>query len=240
MSDFTDNCFKLFNLNSKASQQELEIAYDVLTKTAIDNEQMKEYRFAFEYLMTNFYNVVSSEDDDLTTEEQKSEAYQTIIETAPIPVQNSLEEICSLLGEELQERVKALFAIQQVNLSMFITNLVKLKRKFLWFSFWLKSDMTKIFRDCCLNELQYATATFDMDYPDILMDSKIISLQQSLGGLAESYTKEPLICPKFEVKNSKLGVSCYVTLEVNHMVMLEDYLQNKANLWKCNLNMVRI
>lgn len=240
MSDFTDNCFKLFNLNSKASQQELEIAYDVLTKTAIDNEQMKEYRFAFEYLMTNFYNVVSLDDDDLKTEEQKSEAYQTIIESAPIPVQNSIEEISSLLGEELQERVKALFAIQQVNLSMFITNLVKRKRKFLWFSFWLKSDMTKIFRDCCLNELQYVTATFDMDDPETLRESKITSIQESLKGIAESYTKEPLICPKFEVKNSKIGVSCYVTLEINHMVMLEDYLQNKANLWKCNLNMVRI
>lgn len=240
MSDFTDNCFKLFNLNSKASQQELEIAYDVLTKTAIDNEQMKEYRFAFEYLMTNFYNVVSLDNDNLTTEEQKSEAYQTIIESAPIPVQNSIEEISSLLGEELQERVKALFAIQQVNLSMFITNLVKRKRKFLWFSFWLKSDMTKIFRDCCLNELQYVTATFDMDDPETLRESKITSIQKSLKGIAESYTKEPLICPKFEVKNSKIGVSCYVTLEINHMVMLEDYLQNKANLWKCNLNMVRI
>lgn len=246
MSGFTDNCFKLFNLNNKASQKELEIAYDVLTKNISDDELMKEYRFAFEYLMTNFYGAVSSgtDEEDISgvskEEQKKQEAYETIVNSSPIQVKNSIEELSSLLGDELLDRVKALFAIQQVNLSMFITNIYKRKRKLFGLSFWLKQDMVKIFEECCLNELQYATATFDIELPDIIFDSKISAIQESIKGIAESYIKEPLICPRFDVKNTKFGVSCYITLEINHMTMLEDYLQNKAKLLECNLNMVRI
>ena len=64
-----DECFKLFKLDSRASQKELELAYEVLTKGKND-VQLRAYRLAFEFLMTDFYKVVDVKTETDTPEVQ--------------------------------------------------------------------------------------------------------------------------------------------------------------------------
>ena len=63
--DLTDACFEILHLDKRATQKEVEIAYEVLSqdKKSTD-EQIRDYRTAFEYLMVNFFNTVKLEDDN--------------------------------------------------------------------------------------------------------------------------------------------------------------------------------
>lgn len=240
--DLTDACFEILHLDKRASQKEVEIAYEVLSqdKKSTD-EQLRDYRTAFEYLMVNFFNTVKLKDD--SNEEYKEQstseiAYSQIIEQVPYEIKDSIDELSTLLGEELNDRVKALLAVQNINLSMFITNIYKFKKKIFNFIFWTKKDMLKVFQNCCLNPLLYSTATFEVNYP--VKDDKVKELQKSIINISKTYKKESYLCPVFDVKKTKYGVDAYVTLEANQMNMLKVYLKNKSVQWDCNLNFVEI
>ena len=240
--DLTDACFEILHLDKRATQKEVEIAYEVLSqdKKSTD-EQIRDYRTAFEYLMVNFFNTVKLKDDsDEEYKEQSTSeiAYSQIIEQVPYEIKDSIDELSTLLGEELNNRVKALLAVQNINLSMFITNISKLKKKIFSFIFWTKKDMLKIFQNCCFNPLLYSTATFEVNYP--VKDDRVKDLQKSIINISKTYKKESYLCPVFDVKKTKLGVDAYVTLETNHMNMLKVYLKNKSVQWDCNLNFVEV
>lgn len=240
--DLTDACFEILHLDKRATQKEVEIAYEVLSQDKKSTDkQIRDYRTAFEYLMVNFFNTVKLEDDD--NEEYKEQsaseiAYSQIIEQVPYEIKDSIDELSTLVGEELNNRVKALLSVQNINLSMFITNIYKLKRKIFNFTFWTKKDMLKIFQNCCFNPLLYSTATFEVNYP--VKDDRVKDLQKSIVNISKTYKKESYLCPVFDVKKTKLGVDVYATLETNHMNMLKVYLKNKSVQWDCNLNFVEI
>lgn len=240
--DLTDACFEILHLDKRASQKEVEIAYEVLSQDKKSTDkQIRDYRTAFEYLMVNFFNTVKLEDDNNEEygEQSTSEiAYSQIIEQVPYEIKNSIDELATLVGDELNERIKALLSVQNINLSMFITNIYKLKRKFLNISFWTKNDMLKIIQNCCLNPLLYSTATFEVNYP--VKDDRVKDLQKSIINISKAYKKESYLCPVFDVKKTKYGVDAYVTLEANQMNMLKVYLKNKSVQWDCNLNFVEI
>lgn len=239
--DLADACFELLHLDKRATQKEVELAYEVLTKDeGVTEAQIRDYRTAFEYLMINFFHAVDTQEEPSEEETPSQEmAYSQIIENAPLDIRNSIDELSTLVGEELNNRTKALFAIQNVNLSMFITNIYKSKRKLFGFSFWTKSDMLKVFQNCCVNPLLYSTATFEMNYP-IYNKKEIKQLQKSIKNLSNIYKKEATICPVFEVEKTELGVDAYVTMETNQMNMLKMFLKNKSEQWDCNLNFVEI
>lgn len=240
--DLTDACFEILHLDKRATQKEVEIAYEVLSQDKKStNAQIRDYRTAFEYLMVNFFNTVKLEDDN--NEEYKEQstseiAYSQIIEQVPYEIKDSIDELSTLVGEELNNRVKALLAVQNINLSMFITNIYKFKKKIFNFIFWTKKDMLKVFQNCCLNPLLYSTATFEVNYP--VKDNRVKDLQKSIINISKTYKKESYLCPVFDVKKTKLGVDVYATLETNHMNMLKVYLKNKSVQWDCNLNFVEI
>ena len=240
--DFAEACFEILHLDKRASQREVEIAYEVLSQDKKStNKQIRDYRTAFEYLMTNYFNIVETENEKGQQEEVETmpeSSYSQIIEQVPYEIKNSIDELATLVGDELNERIKALLSVQNINLSMFITNIYKLKRKFLNISFWTKSDMLKILQNCCLNPLLYSTATFEMNYP--FKDNRTSDLQKSIINVSKAYKKESFLCPVFDVKKTKLGVDAYVTLESNQMNMLKTYLKNKSVQWDCNLNFVEI
>ena len=240
--DFTEACFEILHLDKRASQKEVEIAYEVLSQDKKSTDkQIREYRTAFEYLMANYFNVIEIEDEEQqkqNTEVVDESCYSQIIEQVPYEIKNSIDELATLVGDELNERIKALLSVQNINLSMFITNIYKLKRKFLNISFWTKNDMLKILQNCCLNPLLYSTATFEMNYP--FKDNRTCDLQKSIINISKAYKKESFLCPVFDVKKTKLGIDAYVTLESNQMNMLKIYLKNKSAQWNCNLNFVEI
>lgn len=241
--DFVEACFEILHLDKRASQKEVEIAYEVLSQDKKSTDkQIRDYRTAFEYLMTNYFNIVETKNEKEQQEEEigtiSESSYSQIIEQVPYEIKNSIDELVTLTGGELSERIKALLSVQNINLSMFITNIYKLKRKFLNICFWTKNDMLKIFQNCCLNPLLYSTATFEMGYQ--YKDSRIKDLQKSIINISNVYKKESYLCPVFDVKKTKLGVDVYVTLESNQMNMLKNYLNNKSTQWNCNLNFVEI
>ena len=240
--DLAEACFEILHLDKRASQREVEIAYEVLSQDKKSTDkQIRDYRTAFEYLMTNYFNIVETKNEKEQEEEVETiseSSYSQIIEQVPYEIKNSIDELATLVGDELNERVKALLSVQNINLSMFITNIYKLKRKFLNISFWTKSDMLKILQNCCLNPLLYSTATFEMNYP--FKDDRTSDLQKSIINISKAYKKESFLCPVFDVKKTKSGIDAYVTLESNQMNMLKVYLKNKSAQWDCNLNFVEI
>lgn len=240
--DLAEACFEILHLDKRASQREVEIAYEVLSQDKKSTDkQIRDYRTAFEYLMTNYFNIIETKNEKEQEEEVETiseSSYSQIIEQVPYEIKNSIDELATLVGDELNERIKALLSVQNINLSMFITNIYKLKRKFLNISFWTKSDMLKILQNCCLNPLLYSTATFEMNYP--LKDDRTSDLQKSIINISKAYKKESFLCPVFDVKKTKSGIDAYVTLESNQMNMLKVYLKNKSAQWDCNLNFVEI
>ena len=240
--DFAEACFEILHLDKRASQREVEIAYEVLSQDKKStNKQIRDYRTAFEYLMTNYFNIVETKNEKEQEEEVEAiseSSYSQIIEQVPYEIKNSIDELATLTGDELNERVKALLSVQNINLSMFITNIFKLKRKIFNFTFWTKKDMLKIFQNCCFNPLLYSTATFEVNYP--VKDNRVKDLQKSIINISKTYKKESYLCPVFDVKKTKYGVDAYVTLEANQMNMLKIYLKNKSVQWDCNLNFVEI
>lgn len=240
--DLVEACFEILHLDKRASQREVEIAYEVLSQDKKSTDkQIRDYRTAFEYLMTNYFNIIETKNEKEQEEEVETiseSSYSQIIEQVPYEIKNSIDELATLVGDELDERIKALLSVQNINLSMFITNIYKLKRKFLNISFWTKSDMLKILQNCCLNPLLYSTATFEMNYP--LKDDRTSDLQKSIINISKAYKKESFLCPVFDVKKTKSGIDAYVTLETNQMNMLKMYLKNKSAQWDCNLNFVEI
>ena len=241
--DFAEACFEILHLDKRASQREVEIAYEVLSQDKKStNKQIRDYRTAFEYLMTNYFNIVETKNEKERQEEEveaiSESSYSQIIEQVPYEIKNSIDELATLTGDELNERVKALLSVQNINLSMFITNIFKLKRKIFNFTFWTKKDMLKIFQNCCFNPLLYSTATFEVNYP--VKDNRVKDLQKSIINISKTYKKESYLCPVFDVKKTKYGVDAYVTLEANQMNMLKIYLKNKSVQWDCNLNFVEI
>lgn len=240
--DLAEACFEILHLDKRASQREVEIAYEVLSQDKKSTDkQIRDYRTAFEYLMTNYFNIIETKNEKEQEKEVETiseSSYSQIIEQVPYEIKNSIDELATLVGDELNERIKALLSVQNINLSMFITNIYKLKRKFLNISFWTKSDMLKILQNCCLNPLLYSTATFEMNYP--LKDDRTSDLQKSIINISKAYKKESFLCPVFDVKKTKSGIDAYVTLESNQMNMLKVYLKNKSAQWDCNLNFVEI
>lgn len=78
-------CFEKLCLDERASQKEVELAYNALTRNRYGD--FKGYRLAFEYLMQNVFNAVQ------TTKEENNSEVEDIIENSPSTVLSSISSL---------------------------------------------------------------------------------------------------------------------------------------------------
>ena len=113
-----DEYFKLFKLDSRASQKELELAYEVLTKNKND-VQLREYRLAFEFLMAEFYKAIDVKTDSETPQVEDIKDFdkeaKICINTAPKPVRDAIEW-ANKDGITLSDATTLACATQHINL----------------------------------------------------------------------------------------------------------------------------
>lgn len=222
-------CFEKLCLDERASQEEVELAYNALTKNKYGDFQG--YRLAFEYLMQNVFGVVQVNED--------SEAKEVLEEAPPIVLSSisNLEEKDFLDGKELDERAKLAWATQSVNLPMLFNNIISNCHRFLSFNFWTVKDMTEIINNSCLNPFMYNDMTFEM-FGDGLV-SKTIRIRDFVNGLKKFYGKNKNeLCKCFEVKNIEYGAMAHIIAEHELTEHLRILVKQKADIEQCALNMV--
>ena len=122
-----ERCFRVLNLDSRASKKEVELAYDVLTKDKSSKNMLEDYRVAFEWLMLNVFN---TQDDtgfnDIDKEKYytEDEQYSNVLEELPESVKESIGFVEESLGS-ISDKAKAIFCTQTVNLPMFFDSIFK-------------------------------------------------------------------------------------------------------------------
>ena len=132
-------CFEKLCLDERASQKEVELAYNALTRNRYGD--FKGYRLAFEYLMQNVFNAVQ------TTKEENNSEVEDIIENSPSTVLSSissLEKKGFLDENTLSGKARLAWATQKVNLPMLFNNIISNHHRFFTFNFWTVKDMSKI------------------------------------------------------------------------------------------------
>lgn len=236
-----DDCFGLFKLDNRASQRELELAYDVLTKDKdIPNCTYQEYRFAFEFLMTEFFNAT---DDTHFNEDYHKEDYYTdeehisnIVSMLPNSVKDGLNSIEKKTGSTLSEKARAILATQNVNLPMLFDCITKNCSKFLGFKFWLPKNIKQIIIDSCLNPLEYTTVYYEISYQYYASSDSIKDLQDFVISLEKYFNTNEDLCKRYVFHKSGFGVTGSAILESQQAEAFIDMITAKANQTGCFLN----
>lgn len=216
--------FKLFNLDSRASKNELDIAYEVLTKDLKDFEKIKKYRNAYEYLMCEHFCVVEKKEKT----EEVEETWEDIEKIIPNKVKEGIEYLEMLEDNKLSSKVKVLMATQTVNLPMFFRALCKNNSKFLNKTYWSDKDMLKIIQECCINPLDFRTITFELctnDFDSFLLTKELQSYVKSLKKLFEQNEK---LIKVFDIETTETGITGYIVAEKGQALFLESMLKTKA------------
>lgn len=236
-----DDCFDLFKLDNRASQKELELAYDVLTKDKdIPNYTYQGYRFAFEFLMTEFFNVT---DDTHFNEDYHKEDYYTdeehisnIASMLPNSVKDGLNSIEKETGSTLSEKARVILATQNVNLPMFFDCIKKNCTKFLGFKFWSPKNIKQIILDSCLNPLEYTTVYYEISYQYYTSSDLIKDLQDFVVSLEKYFNTNEDLCKRYIFRKSEFGVTGSAILESQQAEAFIDMMTAKANQTGCFLN----
>lgn len=234
-----ERCFSVLNLDSRASKKEVELAYDVLTKDKSSKNMLEDYRVAFEWLMLNVFN---TQDDtgfnDIDKEKYytEDEQYSNILEELPEPVKESIGFVEESLGS-ISDKAKAIFCTQTVNLPMFFDSIFKNKSKFLWFDFWTEKDITNVIAEACLNPIEYIDVTFELTYNRPISKDKHQDLIDFVENLRSFSIPNKKICKKFEIRQTKYGVTGFFIVEEIYAKKLKNMLVVKANQCDCFLNL---
>lgn len=232
-----DECFKLFKLDSRASQKELELAYEVLTKGKND-VQLRAYRLAFEFLMTDFYKAVDVKTDTDTPQSQPQENLDTeakvCIQTAPTPVRDAIK-YANNEGISLNEACTLAWATQNINLPMLFQNICTNCHEFFGIKWWTKNDILTIIKNCVMNPLEYRTCTFELSAESLLSTDEARVFVKSL---QELYQEDTYLCPRFDVKDTARGSMGFVIVERDLRGHLVNMLHTKALQAYMTLNLV--
>lgn len=234
-----ERCFKVLNLDRRASKKEVELAYDVLTKDKSSKNMLEDYRVAFEWLMLNVFN---TQDDtgfnDINKEKYytEDEQYANVLEGLPEPVKEGVDFVEESLGS-ISDKAKAIFCTQTVNLPMFFDSIFKNKSKFLWFNFWTEKDITNVIAEACLNPIEYTDTTFELTYNRTISSNKHQDLLDFVENLCSFSIPNKKLCKKFEIKKTQYGVTGFFIAEEMWAKKLKNMLIVKANQCGCYLNL---
>ena len=235
-----DAYFKILKLDNRASQTELELAYDVLTKDSnLSNSELQLYRTAFEYLMCNFYKAVDIEEECTDSDDKEMAFYDTAIECIPENINSALDKFEELSDIELNNKLKTIFATQIVCLPMFFNSIMENCTKFLWFKFWSKNNMYKILKDTVFCNLKYTLICVELscDISELHKRNDIISFMTSLKkSFCDRHNKKSL-CPKFTVEKTTSGCMSMVLIENSFSEHLKKLIYNKSKILDCNCSM---
>lgn len=234
-----DLCFKALNLDSRASQKEVELAYNVLTgdkNTPVN--YIKSYRYAYEYLMSNVFNDFTednNEDDECLSEE---EIYSSTVSVIPERVQNAFIAMEKITEEELTDKVKSLFATQIINLPLLTQAVEENCHKIFGIPFWTLSDMKKILDECCFNPIVFRNFTFNISFASIQLSNYTDELYEFVKSLKETTCNDKRLTKKFKIKRTKFGVVASVITEESLAFQIRNLLDAKARHIGCNLSLV--
>jgi hypothetical protein len=232
-----DQYFKLFKLDRRASKEELEIAYEVLTVGAnISTEEIQGYRLAFEYLMFNYFNVsspVKEEDKPNDLEELATEEFKQCIKTMPAPIKDALDYIDKRCDFNLSEISKIIWATQSINLPMLFRQIDSNKHKLFNFTWWTHNDMKEVLKKSVFNPLEFRTTTFEMTDKENTKD-----ISTFVNGLYKLFSKTKPLCPVFDISKTEFGTMGYVIIEKDLNKQLVAMLHTKASQFNYSLNLV--
>lgn len=233
-----EECFDILKLDNRASKQEVELAYDVLSSDKnITKERFMLYRRAFEYLMLNVFDM----QDESITENLHKEGHFTedeqindAVACFPEEVKESVQFVENNLGK-LSEKAKLIFATQKINLPMFFKSIKKYRTNIFGFQFWTTKNMSKLIEETCLNPLQYVDICFELteNLSDIPIQDELYSF---IVGLDKFFNSDKNLCKKFEYTKTRYGVMCYCILEENVAQSLCKMVSTKAEHINCYLN----
>lgn len=233
-----DEYFTLFHLDNRASKEELEIAYDVITKDKnIHSDELGMYRNAFEYLMCNHYccvNIKNEEEIQNTKEAFDNDIIQTI-KRAPSNIKNALQ-FANKAGISIGSSAKLIWSTQIINLPMFFKSMSKRVKKFLWFKYITGKDINEILKESVLNPINYTTTTFEL----YNVDSTVLStdIKDFISNIKNFYTKEQNLCKIFDTKETLMGVTGFLVLEEDLSNQFIELVHNKAIQTNSVLNLV--
>lgn len=239
--ELIDECFSLLRLDRRSSQSEVEIAYDVLSKS--EPNLYKEYRFAFEYLMHNHYHVTYETEEpseDSSFLEDDEDTAGIIINNAPALVKNALD-FFKISGEKIYGDMnsisKAIFAIQKVNLPMFFQAIYK-HTKFNIFGkpYWDVSAMNKIIHDTCLNPILYYDMTFELS-DRFASIKEVVKINDFCKTIKKIFIKYDKLCTKFDCHTTEEGCICHVIADSETINKIENLVVSKAKQYDYTLNL---
>ena len=137
-------CYSLLHLDSRASKKEVEIAYDVLiARKDSTQEQTQNYRFAFEYLMSNVYCDFTPQNN----KEDNETFFYDVLSTMPDKVEECIEELeeeDTLDDEPLTDKLKAMWASMHINMPLLFREINKNCIHIFGHQFWTEKHMKKI------------------------------------------------------------------------------------------------
>lgn len=232
--DYIDTLFEVFYLDRRASQRELELAYDTLTKDKnLPNSKFHEYRLAFEYLMLNHfkakYEELNIKKEDYYTEEQH---LKNILQNLPEPIKEGIKEVQK--EANLSEKALALLAVQKVNLPMFFRSIAKNCCNFFGIQWWTKKSMNKILSECMSNPLVYRNISFSFTCSYIDRNE----LYSFVRNMAKYYSADKMLCKEFRYNKTPRGVTGWVIIEDDLSCHLAETLHNKAEVLDCGVSVV--
>jgi hypothetical protein len=236
--DLINQYFKVFKLDNRASKEELEIAYEVLTKGAnLSNAEIQGYRLAFEYLMTNFYSKQPEKEEIIDlNEEYFDEEITTCIATIPKPIRDAITFVENKLDMTLADATKIIWSTQNINLPMFFKQIDLNKKSFLGINWWTKKDIKNILNQSAFNPLEYITTIFEFSEPSVT--TKYTNVVSFVKKINELFSKDKYLCPRFDTKVTKNGIIGFVVIEKALNEQLVIMLQTKAKQHNIYLNLV--
>lgn len=199
------DCFVCLHLDERASQREVELAYETLTKkdNCTDVNELRKYRQAFGTLMKEVFlcddfKIDNEIQQDTTNDEQNNESTNT--------------------------------PVNYVNIPLFCTKLYENCKSFFGKEYWIEEDIKQILKQSCIENVKYAILSIDMSssYGSV---KRVI--QEFMSNLEELYCQNKLLCAKFEIKNTLMGAMAYGILEKNLAVHLKELVELKGNEIDC-------
>lgn len=229
-------CYSLLHLDSRASKKEVEIAYDVLiARKDSTQEQTQNYRFAFEYLMSNVYCDFTPQDSkthSTSIEIPSDEIINDVLAMMPQEVEDAIDEMDeesqSLGLGSLTDKMKAIWSTMKVNMPLLYKNIKDNSYNIFGFKFWTEKRMCEIIKKSCLNPLEYENISFviELSGETYFPQEKIISMYSYIKSIKKLY-KHSSLCPEFKIGKNKHCIYGKVIAEKNEMEQIQEYIKAK-------------
>lgn len=224
--EYIQNCYEALKLDERASQKEVELAYEVLTKNCLI-EDLKFYRVAFEYLMNKVYGYKG---ERILTKTKKNSDNSIITSSCEIINDTPENENISFYGAYVENDV-------------FLNCLKKGVKKFFNFNFYTINDIYKALNMAEVGEYLYDKIFFDISLNKApIITSNFKREQQDLIDFVENLKKfyftnaNNLLCAEFKISKTELGVSGMITIETSAGQALIKNLEAKARFLRRDLH----